>query len=86
MKPNRTNNLSSSPPGEPGGGPLSGLPDGMMADSKEVVRSFYEEKINSLQQELGRLNLLDHAQEITGICKEIMKTRQQLLDAYKKKD
>lgn len=86
MKPNRTNNLSSSPPGERESGSFSSLPDGMMADSKEVVRSFYEEKINSLQQELSQLNLLDHAQEITDICREIMKTRQQLLEAYKKKD
>lgn len=48
----------------------------ILADSVEVMEYYYRGKIQELEQSLSRLNILEHAREISGLCKEIVRTKE----------
>jgi hypothetical protein len=58
----------------------------VLADSVEVMEYFYRGKIQELEQSLSRLNLLDNAREIAGLCKEIVRIKEVLQKIMIKKD
>lgn len=47
----------------------------IMADSVEVMEYYYRGKIQELEQALAKLNILEHAREIAGLCKEVVRTK-----------
>ncbi|OQP49848.1 hypothetical protein [Niastella populi] len=48
----------------------------ILADSVEVMEYYYRGKVQELEQSLSRLNILEHAREISGLCKEIVRTKE----------
>ena len=48
----------------------------IMADSVEVMEYYYRGKIQELEQSLSRLNLLENAREIAGLCKDIVRIKE----------
>ena len=50
----------------------------IMADSVEVMEYYYRGKIQELEQALAKLNILEHAREIAGLCKEVVRTKEVL--------
>lgn len=50
----------------------------ILADSVEVMEYYYRGKIQELEQSLSRLNILEHAREISSLCKEIVRTKEVL--------
>jgi hypothetical protein len=50
----------------------------IMADSVEVMEYYYRGKIQLLEQSLSQLNIMDNAREITGLCKEVVRTKEVL--------
>jgi hypothetical protein len=57
----------------------------IMADSEEVMEYYYRGKIQELEQSLAQLNILEHARDITSLCKEIVRTKNILQKICKKK-
>jgi hypothetical protein len=57
------------------------LKDSLPFDSPETFRSFQLGKIKLLEEELNRLNLLEHPCEIQALCKQIIIIKEQLLKA-----
>jgi len=49
-----------------------------MGDSLEVMRGYYKERIQELEGKLTGLNLLEHAQQITALCHEVIRARKAL--------
>jgi hypothetical protein len=50
----------------------------ILADSVEVMEYYYRGKIQELEQSLSRLNILEHAREISGLCKDIVRAKEVL--------
>ena len=50
----------------------------IMADSVEVMEYYYRGKIQEMEQSLAQLNILEHAREIAGLCREIVRTKEVL--------
>ncbi len=50
----------------------------IMADSVEVMEYYYRGKIQELEQSLSQLNILEHAREISSLCKEVVRTKEVL--------
>jgi hypothetical protein len=48
----------------------------ILADSVEVKEFYYKGKIQELEQALTKLNILDNAREIAGLCKDIVRTKE----------
>jgi hypothetical protein len=46
------------------------------ADSKEVQKEYHQGKIKLLEEELSRLNILEHPLEIQSICRKIILIRE----------
>lgn len=45
---------------------------------QEVFRQYYQDKIKSMEEELEKLNLLEHPVEITSVCRKIVVMKQLL--------
>jgi hypothetical protein len=54
------------------------LTDNIPYDSAETQQQYYLDRIKLLEDELSRLNLLEHPCEILAICKLIISIKQQL--------
>jgi hypothetical protein len=50
----------------------------IMADSVEVMEYYYRGIIQEQEQSLAKLNILDHAKEISSLCKDIVRTKEVL--------
>lgn len=50
----------------------------MQDHQQEIFRQYYEARIRQMEEALERLNILEHAVEITSICRRIISTRQLL--------
>ena len=50
----------------------------MSEHQQEVFRRYYEAKIKQLENTLERLNILEHAVEITAICRKVIAIKQLL--------
>jgi hypothetical protein len=57
----------------------------IMADSVEVMEYYYRGKIQELEQSLAQLNILENAREISGLCKDIIRTKDVLHKVILKK-
>ena len=49
-----------------------------MGDSWDILRGYYLEKIQELNNRLQGLNLQENAQEITALCHEIIRAKRAL--------
>jgi hypothetical protein len=58
----------------------------IMADSVEVMEYYYRGKIQELEQSLAQLNILEHAREMAGLCREIVRTKEVLQNIIIKKN
>lgn len=54
------------------------LTDTIPYDSAETQQQYYLDRIKLLEEELNRLNLLEHPCEILAICKVIITIKKQL--------
>lgn len=60
------------------------LKEKLMHDhQQEIFRQYYEARIKQMEQALEKLNILEHAVEITAICRKIISTRQLLSTMHK---
>lgn len=59
--------------------------ESILADSPEIMETYYHERVASLYGELAGLSLLNHPKEIVHICKEIMMARKILRSISLKK-
>jgi uncharacterized protein YjgD (DUF1641 family) len=50
----------------------------MQDHQQEIFRQYYEARIKQMEEALEKLNILEHAVEITAICRKIISTRQLL--------
>lgn len=57
----------------------------ILADSVEVMEYYYRGKIQELEQSLSRLNILEHAREISALCKDIVRAKEVLQKIIMKK-
>jgi hypothetical protein len=55
----------------------------MQDRQQEIFRQYYEARITQMEEALERLNILEHAVEITAICRRIISTRQLLGTMHK---
>jgi hypothetical protein len=57
----------------------------IMADSVEVMEYYYRGKIQELEQSMAQLTILDNAQEISSLCREVVRTKEILQSLFIKK-
>lgn len=55
----------------------------MQDHQHEIFRQYYEARIKQMEEALEKLNILEHAVEITAICRKIISTRQLLGTMHK---
>ena len=58
----------------------------VMADSLEVMEQYYKERIQSFNEMLNHLNILQDAPEIEFLCREIIEARQTIAKIAGKKN
>lgn len=57
----------------------------ILADSLEVMESYCMQKILLLQSSLEKMNVADNALDIIGVCQQIKKEKQRLLQIIERK-
>ncbi len=75
---------TASQTGKPVSSPPSFRP-AVMADSLEVMEQYYKERIQSFNEMLDHLNILQDAPEIEFLCREIIEARQTIAKIAGKK-